>query len=148
MADAQDLKSWDHKKSCRFESDHRHHQTNHQLNQHVQRYLCFGNGIRITSRYNVSLRVVGVIRASSCSLPALARAQYGAAPRCGKSSSKVRWFGAAGSLPDSTRMHQGCMACGGIFDGGLQIRRRCHVCAWVGVTDESLGLAAERYVTG
>jgi hypothetical protein len=24
MADAQDLKSWDHKKSCRFESDHRH----------------------------------------------------------------------------------------------------------------------------
>jgi hypothetical protein len=25
MADAQDLKSWDHKKSCRFESDHRHH---------------------------------------------------------------------------------------------------------------------------
>ena len=25
MADAQDLKSWDLKKSCRFESDHRHH---------------------------------------------------------------------------------------------------------------------------
>jgi hypothetical protein len=25
MADAQDLKSWDRKKSCRFESDHRHH---------------------------------------------------------------------------------------------------------------------------
>src|SRR4051812_3353695 len=25
MADAQDLKSWDPKKSCRFESDHRHH---------------------------------------------------------------------------------------------------------------------------
>ena len=25
MADAQDLKSWDHKKSCRFESGHRHH---------------------------------------------------------------------------------------------------------------------------
>ena len=24
MADAQDLKSWDCKKSCRFESDHRH----------------------------------------------------------------------------------------------------------------------------
>ena len=24
MADAQDLKSWDRKKSCRFESDHRH----------------------------------------------------------------------------------------------------------------------------
>lgn len=24
MADAQDLKSWDLKKSCRFESDHRH----------------------------------------------------------------------------------------------------------------------------
>jgi hypothetical protein len=25
MADAQDLKSWDLKQSCRFESDHRHH---------------------------------------------------------------------------------------------------------------------------
>ena len=25
MADAQDLKSWDHKKSCGFESRHRHH---------------------------------------------------------------------------------------------------------------------------
>ncbi len=24
MADAQDLKSWDHKKSCGFESRHRH----------------------------------------------------------------------------------------------------------------------------
>ena len=25
MADAQDLKSWDRKKSCEFESHHRHH---------------------------------------------------------------------------------------------------------------------------
>ena len=30
MADAQDLKSWDLKKSCRFESGHRHHSSEHE----------------------------------------------------------------------------------------------------------------------
>ena len=29
MADAQDLKSWAHKKACGFESHHRHHLKNH-----------------------------------------------------------------------------------------------------------------------
>ena len=29
MADAQDLKSWDRKKSCEFESHHRHHFKKH-----------------------------------------------------------------------------------------------------------------------
>ena len=34
MADAQDLKSWDRKKSCRFESDHRHQ--NHLLTNGIK----------------------------------------------------------------------------------------------------------------
>lgn len=33
MADAQDLKSWDLKKSCGFKSHHRHHLHNHQSNR-------------------------------------------------------------------------------------------------------------------
>lgn len=33
MADAQDLKSWDRKKSCGFESHHRHHSTSSKLSE-------------------------------------------------------------------------------------------------------------------
>ena len=40
MADAQDLKSWDRKKSCRFESDHRH-QTLLRVQQEIRNLQVF-----------------------------------------------------------------------------------------------------------
>jgi hypothetical protein len=44
MADAQDLKSWDRKKSCRFESDHRHQ---FQLREHHEIPVCGSRGTSI-----------------------------------------------------------------------------------------------------
>ena len=54
MADAQDLKSWDRKKSCGFESHHRHQLNKTQWNQWL--YEIDGQAIRqgITSWYNVA----------------------------------------------------------------------------------------------
>ena len=57
MADAQDLKSWDPKKSCGFESHHRHHFNYDQYNQWFCQCLGFGYRLGITVSHNTSCHV-------------------------------------------------------------------------------------------
>ena len=57
MADAQDLKSWDHKKSCGFESHHRHQCNNHSVKQAYNAVSDFGKRLGITLAHNVCIRV-------------------------------------------------------------------------------------------